>query len=137
MSCQNSSRSCNITFNEKTIKAILGYNLFPKSPLPITEASSVSLSVEFTFPTNHFYAAVRICLFCTHIYVVWQKYATGAQLLLLLMHIHMKVRCGVKNSTSWSTHTCIFPSRPPSPPLPLLWRKRPNSITKSSYSTNK
>lgn len=75
MSCQNSSRSCNITFNEKTIKAILGYNLFSKLPLPITEASSVSLSVEFTFPTNHFYAAVCICLFCTHICVVrWYSY---------------------------------------------------------------
>ena len=79
MSCQNSSRSCKITFNEKIIKAIFGYNLFPRSLLSITEVSSVSLLFEFMFLTNHFYATVCMWLFCTHIYVVQQQYTTGVQ----------------------------------------------------------
>lgn len=60
VSCQNSSRSSKITFSEKTIKAILSYNLFPKSLLSITEAPSVSLLFEFMLLTNHSNAPVCI-----------------------------------------------------------------------------
>lgn len=127
MSCQNSSRSCKITFNEKIIKAILGYNLCLKSLLSITEVSSVSLLFEFMFPTNHFYATVCVCLFCTPIYIVQQQSPIGIQPAYLLMHNSIKVRLIVKTNRNWKAQICVFSSLH----LPLLffwWRKRSKSI---------
>lgn len=127
MPCQNSSRSCKITFNEKIIKAILGYNLFLKSLLSIIEVSSVSLLFEFMFPTNHFYASVCVWLFCTPVYIVQQQSPVGIQPAYLLMHISIKVRWVVKTNRNLKVQTCIFPSLH-LPPLFFWWRKRSKSI---------
>lgn len=110
MSCQNGSRSCKITFNEKTIKAILGYSLFRKSLLSITEVSSVVLPFQFMFLTNHFYATVCIWWYCIHTYLLQQQYTIGIQLAHLLTHINIRIRCVVKPNQSWSTQICIIPS---------------------------